>query len=113
MSHEDVVGRWSHTRIGDYQVGNWRGDGNYAEVYLAKDVHTQQTVAIKIARNSLQSNVSVDPNAGTIPASSKDPENFKKEAQTLASLNHPHIIKLLAYGVTMDGNPYLVMPYIE
>jgi len=38
---------------------------------------------------------------------------FRKERQILASLDHPHIARLLDGGTTDDGLPYFLMEYIE
>src|SRR4029077_16407593 len=40
-------------------------------------------------------------------------EMFRRERQVLASLEHPNIARLLDGGTTEDGNPYLVMEYVE
>ncbi len=36
--------------------------------------------------------------------------SFEHEARCVASLDHPHVVALLDYGVTDEGEPYLVMP---
>ena len=38
---------------------------------------------------------------------------FRAERQILASLNHPNIARLIDAGETEDGQPYLVMEYVE
>ncbi|MGH8499491.1 MAG: serine/threonine protein kinase, partial [Methylococcales bacterium] len=38
---------------------------------------------------------------------------FRRERQALASLEHPHIARLLDGGETDDGRPYLVMEYVN
>ena len=38
---------------------------------------------------------------------------FRAERQILASLNHPNIARLIDAGETDDGQPYLVMEYVE
>ena len=39
--------------------------------------------------------------------------HFTRERQILATLQHPHIARLLDGGATPDGQPYLVMEYVE
>lgn len=40
-------------------------------------------------------------------------ESFRNERQLLAGLNHPNITRLLDGGVSVDGEPFLVMEYVE
>jgi serine/threonine protein kinase len=87
-------------RVGQ-QLGNYRlirllGRGGFAEVYLGEHVYLKTPGAIKL----LQTNVST-------PA---DLEGFLTEAQTIAQLVHPHIVRVMDFGV--DGaTPFLVMDY--
>jgi serine/threonine protein kinase len=41
------------------------------------------------------------------------PENFVREASVLSELTHPNIAKHLAHGSTDEGEPYLVMEWLE
>ena len=49
------------------------------------------------------------------PADADDPlhQRFLAERQILAGLDHPNIARLLDGGVTADGQPYLVMEYVD
>ena len=38
---------------------------------------------------------------------------FRNERQTLATLEHPHIARLIDGGTTVEGLPYFVMEYVE
>ena len=70
------------------------------EVYLARrEQEFQQRVAIKLVRQA-------DSNPEVI-------RRFLIERQTLASLNHPHIVRLIDGGATANGVPYLVVDYVE
>jgi serine/threonine protein kinase len=87
-------------RIGPYEVRERVGSGGMGSVYRAVRVDDyQQQVAIKLIKLGLD-----------------DPElleRFRTERQVLAGLNHPHIARLLDGGTTADGQPYLVMEFIE
>ena len=79
--------RWrcsSGHRLGQYQVLSLLGAGGMGEVYRARDTKLVRDVALKVL-----------PEAFAL-----DPERlarFKREAQVLASLNHPHIASI--YGI--------------
>ena len=86
-------------RIGQ-QLGNYRlirliGRGGFADVYLGKHLHLNTLAAIKVLRVRLIGNTL---------------EQFRSEAQVIASLTHPHIVRVLDFGVE-NGVPFLVMDY--
>jgi eukaryotic-like serine/threonine-protein kinase len=89
----------SGAHVGKYAVTGPLGAGGMGEVYRARDSTLQRDVAIKIL-----------PQAFAL-----DPERrarFEREAQILASLNHPNIAQI--YGVEdMGGTPALVMELVE
>ncbi len=86
---------------GPYRLGNLLGRGGMGSVYAAEraDGEVTQRVAVKLLR----------PGA--------DPPQFRawflSERQILASLSHPNIARLLDAGHREDGQPYLVMEYID
>ena len=89
------------TYCGPYRLVRLLGSGGMGTVYLAEreDGEIQQHVAIKMLR------------AGAERSSWQ--ERFLRERQILASLNHPGIGRLLDAGRTADGQPYIVMEYID
>lgn len=92
---------WVGRRIGSWRVERLLGEGGMGAVYLARRIggEFEQTAALKMISCRLAS-----------PALQ---ERFRQERQILARLNHPNIAKLLDGGTTEDGDPYLVMEYIE
>src|SRR5579859_721095 len=86
-------------RVGQ-QLGNYRlirllGEGGFAEVYLGEHIHLNTQAAIKVLQTRLASN---------------EVEKFRNEARTIARLRHPHIVRVLEFGVE-EGVPFLVMEY--
>ena len=87
------------TRVGRYEVTGTLGAGGMGEVYRARDARLNRDVAIK----SLPESVAHDPERVA---------RFEREAQLLASLNHPHIAAV--YGVEDAGAlQYIVLELVE
>jgi Tol biopolymer transport system component len=87
------------TRLGPYDILAPLGAGGMGEVYRATDRKLKRQVAVKILP----------------PALAADPDRlarFQREAEVLASLNHPHIAAI--YGLEeADGVKALVMELVE
>ena len=87
------------SRIGPYQLASRIGVGGMGEVYQARDTTLNRQVAIKVLR----------------PAVANDPDRlarFRREAQVLASLNHPHIAQIHGFEEA-DGVRALVMELVD
>ena len=76
------------------------GRGGQGVVYTATQVSTQRRVAIKVLH-------------GGSGASARRVQRFRREAELVAKLNHPHIVKVYDSGLTPEGGAYLVMEYVE
>ncbi len=90
-----LVGR----QIGAYTVLSLLGAGGMGEVYRAHDPRLARDVAIKILPADLTPDRS-------------HRRRFRREAQAIAGLNHPHICVVHDVG-EQDGLSYLVMEYLE
>jgi serine/threonine-protein kinase len=87
------------TRIGPYEIVALLGAGGMGEVYRGRDSRLGRDVALKI----LLPNFAADADRMA---------RFQREAQVLASLNHPHIASL--YGLEESGSVRaLVMELVE
>jgi eukaryotic-like serine/threonine-protein kinase len=86
-------------RLGPYEVLSAIGAGGMGEVYRARDLKLNRDVAIKVL----------------LPAVAGEPDRlarFSREAQLLASLNHPNIAHI--HGLEeSDGTRALVMELVE
>jgi serine/threonine protein kinase len=82
-------------QLGSYRLVRLIGRGGFADVYLGEHVYLNTKVAIKI----LQTKVTDD-----------ELEAFLKEARTVASLVHPHIVRVMDFGVQSD-TPFLVLDF--
>ena len=87
------------TRLGVYEVTAPIGEGGMGQVYCARDTRLNRDVALKILSDSF----------------ANDPDRLARltrEAQTLASLNHPNIAHI--YGLEESGGVRaLVMELVE
>lgn len=74
------------------------GKGGFAVVYLGEHVHLKTLAAIKVLHQ--------------VQLSNDEEERFRQEAITIANLKHPHIIRVLEYGIQEStSTPFLVMDY--
>src|SRR5215468_6811091 len=86
-------------RLGNYEIVAALGEGGMATVYRARQLNIKREVAVKVIRPQL--------------AQTKDfIRRFEREAETIAVLDHPHIIKLFDYG-HHEGMVYLVTPLLK
>ena len=73
------------------------GKGALSEIYLSKDRLLDKLVAVKVMR-------------------SLSPEQiiaFQKEAKATSALSHASIVKVLDFGASSSGTPYMVLEYVD
>ena len=87
------------TRLGPYEIIGTLGAGGMGEVYRATDTNLKRAVAVKVLPAS-------------VAADRERLARFQREAEVLASLNHPNIAAI--YGLERsDGITALVMELVE
>ncbi|MFH0738201.1 MAG: serine/threonine-protein kinase [Candidatus Micrarchaeota archaeon] len=82
-----------------YQISGRINSGGMAEVYLAKDDTTGETVAVKMARDD-----SMSPELAN--------QWMAVEIMALSRLDHENIVRMKDYG-SEGATPYIVMEYVE
>lgn len=85
--------------LGKYVVKQLLGRGGMAEVYRALNPDLNQDVAIKVLHPH------VTESAGSVA-------RFRREAQSIARLNHPNIMRVFDFDAS-DGLNYMVMEVID
>ncbi|HEY7125396.1 MAG TPA: protein kinase [Ktedonobacterales bacterium] len=87
------------TTLGPYQVISLLGKGGMGQVYRARDPRLGREVAIKVLSAALSQE------HGYL-------ERFRREARSIAQLNHPNIVSVYDFG-EQGNTTYLVMPLIQ
>src|SRR4029077_1037256 len=93
---------------GRYRLDAQIGRGGMSSVYLAFDTVLERRVAIKLMHREIASD-------------SDQLERFRREARSVAQLNHPHIVTVIDAGEEPSedgqqpavGTPYIVLEYVE
>src|ERR1700694_1293571 len=91
LTMQDRVGQ----QVGKYRLLRLLGRGGFADVYLGEHLHLKNQAAIKLLHTQL---------------SGSEINDFLLEAQTIARLEHPHIVRIFDFEV-QEGIPFLVMSY--
>jgi serine/threonine protein kinase len=93
------MANWVGKRLGKVQIESLVARGGVAEIYVGTHTTLERKVAVKILRNLSEDN-------------SDALLRFQREARVIAKLRHPNIVQVHDFD-TVDGDPYLVMEYIE
>ena len=96
---QDVRASLVGHQLGSYKIESLLGAGAMGEVYRSRDTKLGREVAIKVLPRALTS----DPDRA---------RRFRREARTLAALNHPHIIVIHGFEEA-GGISGLVMELVE
>jgi serine/threonine-protein kinase len=86
-------------RLGAYEVASLLGEGGMGQVYRARDIKLNRDVALKIL-------------PGAFALDGDRIARFRREAQVLAALNHPHIAQI--HGLEeATGTQFLVLELVD
>ena len=85
------------TRLGQYEVQDFIGQGAMGLVYRAYHADLERTGAVKVLQ-------AITPDADTVA-------RFRHEAQAIAQLRHPNIVNVYDFGA-FQGMPYMIVEYI-
>jgi len=89
------------TVLGDrYEIIDPIADGGMGSVYRAKHKLMNRLVAVKTLQPFMM-------------ASGTALKRFQQEAQAVSSMNHPNICNVFDFFISDEGQPYLIMDYLE
>ncbi|HEY9772735.1 MAG TPA: protein kinase [Planktothrix sp.] len=75
------------------------GSGGFGAVYKAYNPMLSKRVAIKVLHPHM--------------ANDKMLRRFQNEARVMSALDNPHIVKVLDFGISDFGQPYMVMDFVD
>ena len=99
MSNEELAAQLQAALGEAYKVEKPLGEGGFAVVYLVRDLNLKRRLAVKVLSPDLITSRTVL-------------DRFRREAETVAQLSHPHIVPLHFIG-QKDDLLYLVMECID
>ncbi|MGZ3422725.1 MAG: serine/threonine-protein kinase [Polyangiales bacterium] len=95
------------TRFADrFDIERLAGSGGMGEVFRAWDASTQSVVALKVVRPDDGASAS-ESEGGNVA------QRFLREAEVLAQLSHPAIVRHVGHGITDDGRLWLAMEWLD
>ncbi len=80
-----------------FEIERLVGSGGMGEVFRARDRVSGGLVAVKVLYASMN----------------RDADRFWREAQLLAEIGHPRIVKYVAHGMAQNNRPYIAMEWLE
>ncbi|WP_437315888.1 protein kinase domain-containing protein [Sorangium sp. So ce385] len=89
--------RQGEVLAGRFTLDRLVGSGGMGEVYCGFDRATGESVAVKVLRASPTSGI----------------KRFMREAEVLAELSHPSIVRYVDHGTAASGEPYLAMEWLS
>ena len=99
LAERGFIASWRGRRIGQaYRIVRHLGSGGMAHVFLVQHVSQGTLAAAKVL---------------AADAGDHAQSYFEREAALLASLDHPHIVRSLAHGRLLTGEPYVIMEYVR
>jgi len=83
-----------------YRVERLVAEGGMAAVYEAGHMRVPKRFAVKFLRQQLADHAEAL-------------ARFRREAEIIATLEHPNIVQLVDYNVSDDGVPYIVLEFLD
>src|SRR4051812_11116143 len=94
------MSRVGQVLVETYRVERLIAEGGMAAVYQASHLRIPKKFAVKFLRTQLANHTEAL-------------QRFGREAEIVATLDHPNIVHLVDYNVGDDGLPYIVLEYVD
>ncbi len=88
------------TTVGQYRVARVLGEGAFGRVYEVIHLGLGSRAAMKVLHAQFSANPAVV-------------QRFRREAEVVASLNHPNVVSILEFGRLPDGRYYNIMEFVD
>jgi len=88
------------TLAGNYEIQEVIGHGGMGVVYKARHALMDRIVAIKMLQAQLISD-------------SMSVKRFQQESQSASRISHPNVITVYDFGISPNGQPFIVMDYLQ
>jgi serine/threonine protein kinase len=95
-----AVDRVGGVLVETYRIERLIAEGSMGSVYEARHVRIPKRFAVKFLRIGLEDNAEAL-------------QRFRREAEVVATLEHPNVVGLYDYNVGEDGVPYIVLEYLD
>jgi tRNA A-37 threonylcarbamoyl transferase component Bud32 len=83
-----------------YEILRFLGSGGICTIYLARHMHMNKNVALKLLK-------------AHYAAETKQVQRFQRESQATCKLSHANIVAVHDFGISQDGQPYIIMDYLD
>jgi eukaryotic-like serine/threonine-protein kinase len=94
------VDRVGGVLVETYRIERLIAEGSMGSVYEARHLRIPKRFAVKFLRLGLEDN-------------REALQRFRREAEVVATLEHPNVVGLYDYNVAEDGVPYIVLEYLD
>jgi serine/threonine protein kinase len=100
LAYNAAVDRVGGVLVETYRIERLIAEGSMGSVYEARHLRIPKRFAVKFLRIGLEDNAEAV-------------QRFRREAEVVATLEHPNVVGLYDYNVGADGVPYIVLEYLD
>lgn len=97
LKHDPLIGQLVESK---FEILEVIGCGGWGSIYKARDIKLGRPVAFKVLRADLAS-------------TAEKLQRFEREAKVMSAVSHPSICAVYDYGALENGQPYLVLEYLQ